>query len=137
MPRRTRRAAVEHSETVEPPIQRGDILWIRCDPSVGAEPAKTRTCVVVSNNMANRFGQVISVIPTQAYSAERAERAYMTDLRRPHSTLIGDRVANASMIMTYDRRRVASRAGKVTPQALEDIDRALAVHLALAPPSAP
>jgi mRNA interferase MazF len=112
-------------------IRRGDILWIRCDPSVGAEPRKTRTCVVVSNDIANRFGQAVTVIPTQAYSAERAERAYMTDLRRPRSNLVDDRVANASMVMTYDRARVFKRAGNVTPETLDRIDRALAVHLAL------
>lgn len=126
-----RRPAVQGTGPIEPPLLRGDILWICCDPSVGAEPRKTRTCIVVSNDIANRFGLAITVIPTQAYSAERAERAYMTDLRHPRSTLTEDRVANASMIMTYDRTRVTKRAGKVTPQTLEDIDRALAVHLAL------
>jgi len=88
----------------------------------------------VSNDIANRYGQAITVIPTQAYNAERAERAYMADLRKPRSTLAEARVANASMIMTYDRRRVASRAGKVSAETLEDIDRALAIRLALAPP---
>lgn len=131
MRERRRRSPVQRAATIEPPILRGDILWICCDPSVGAEPRKTRTCVVVSNDIANRFGQAITVIPTQAYSAERAKRAYMTDLRHPHSTLTEARVANASMVMTYDRTRVARRAGKVTPQALEDIDRALAMHLGL------
>jgi len=128
--RRTR-PAVKDARPIDQPILRGDILWICCDPSVGAEPRKTRTCIVVSNNIANRFGQTITVIPTQVYSAERAERAYMTDLRHPRSTLTEDRVANASMVMTYDRTRVAKRAGKVTPQTLDDIDRALAMHLAL------
>lgn len=118
-------------EVPQPPIARGDILWICCDPSVGAEPRKTRTCVVVSNNVANQFGQVITVIPTQAYSAERAARAYMADLRPPRSTLRDDRVANASMIMTYDRARDIRRAGSVTPETLAAIDRALAVHLGL------
>lgn len=132
MRKRRRRPAVQGVGPIEPPIHRGDILWICCDPSVGAEPRRTRTCIVVSNDLANRFGQAITVIPTQAYSAERAERAYMTDLRRPRSTLVEDRVANASMIMTYDRARIAKRAGRVAAQALEDIDRALAVHLALA-----
>lgn len=117
---------------LELPILRGDILWICCDPSVGAEPQKTRTCVVVSNDIANRFGQALTVIPTQAYNAERAERAYMTDLRRPRSNLVEDRVANASMVMTYDRARVSRRAGRVARETLEDIDRALAVHLSLA-----
>lgn len=118
------------------PIRRGDILWICCDPSVGAEPRKTRTCVVVSNDIANRYGQAITVIPTQAYSAERAARAYMADLRRPRSTLTEPRVANGSMIMSYDRTRVTARAGRVTAATLAAIDRVLAVHLALAPPAA-
>jgi len=117
------------------PIVRGDVLWICCDPSVGAEPRKTRTCVVVSNDIANRFGQAITVIPTQAYTAERAGRAYVADLRRPRSNLVEDRVANASMVMTYDRARVSARAGRVAAGALADIDRALAIHLALTRPT--
>ena len=35
-------------------FRRGDILWIQCDPSLGVEPRKTRTCVVVSNDVANQ-----------------------------------------------------------------------------------
>lgn len=113
-------------------IRRGDILWISCDPSVGAQPRKIRTCVVVSNDIANRFGQVITVLPTQVYTADRASRAYMADLRSPRSTLTDDRVANASMVMTYDRARVTTRAGRVSPEAMRAIDAALAMHLDLA-----
>ena len=115
-------------------VRRGDVLWICCDPSVGAEPRKTRTCVVVSNDIANRFGQAVTVVPTQSYTAERAERGYVADLRRPRSTLADDRVANASMVMTYDRARVVSRAGRVAAETLRQIDRALSVHLGLEPP---
>jgi mRNA interferase MazF len=131
--KRTQPAALASADVAELPILRGDILWINCNPSIGAEPRKTRTCVVVSNDIANRFGQVITVVPTQAYNSERAKRAYMTDLRQPRSTLTEPRVANASMIMTYDRERIAKRAGKVTRQTLADIDRALAIHLGLTP----
>jgi len=81
-------------------FQRGDILWIQCDPSIGVEPQKIRTCVVVSNDIANQYGQAVTIVPTQAYTAERAHRAYMVDLRKPRSDLAEARVANASMIMT-------------------------------------
>ena len=63
-------------ETVE--FRRGDILWVQCEPSVGVEPRKLRTCVVVSNDIANRFGQAVTVVPAQAYTAERAARASRT-----------------------------------------------------------
>ena len=131
---RRKPATARATPAAEAAIVRGDVLWINCDPSVGAEPRKTRTCVVVSNDIANRFGQAITVIPTQAYTVDRAERAYMADLRRPRSNLDEARVANASMIMTYDRARVTGRAGRVVPETLAAIDRALAIHLALTAP---
>ncbi len=115
-------------------VRRGDVLCISCDPSVAAEPRKTRTCIVVSNDIANRYGQAITVVPTQEYSAERAARAYMADLRPPRSTLKAARVANASMIMTYDRARIVARAGRVTAQTLVAIEQALAIHLGLVSP---
>lgn len=115
-------------------VRRGDVLWICCDPSVGVEPRKTRTCVVVSNDIANRYGQAITIIPTQQYSAARAARAYMVDLRPPRSSLRDPRVANASMIMTYDRSRVVGRAGRLDATAKAALDRALALHLGLDAP---
>lgn len=114
-----------------PEIHRGDILWIQCDPSIGVEPQKIRTCVVVSNDIANLHGQAITIVPTQAYTAERARRAYMVDLRNPRSDLKEARVANASMVMTYDRRRVIKRAGRITRTTQELLDQALSLHLGL------
>ena len=114
-------------------VRRGDVVWVQCDPSVGVEPRKTRTCVVVSNDVGNRFGQAITVVPTQGHTTERAARAYMVDLRRPRSNLTEARVANASMVMTYDRKRVVKRAGRIAPDTQRALDRALAIHLGLDP----
>ena len=105
---------------------------VQCDPSVGVEPRKTRTCVVVSNDIANRYGQALTVVPTQTYTAERVARAYVVDLRKPRSTLADARAANASMIMTYDRGRVVARAGRVSADTQRALDRALSIHLGLA-----
>ncbi len=112
-------------------FRRGDVLWISCGPSVGVEPRKTRTCVVVSNDLANRFGQAVTVVPTQAYTKQRAARAYVVDLRKPRSSLTDARVANASMVMTYDRVRVVKRAGRISRETQAAVDRALCVHLGL------
>ncbi|MEE8586748.1 MAG: type II toxin-antitoxin system PemK/MazF family toxin [Acidobacteriota bacterium] len=113
--------------------RRGDILWIDCDPSVGVEPQKVRTWVVVSNNIANEYGQTLTVVPTLAYTAERSRRAYIVDLRKPRSDLKSPRVANASVIMTYDRRRVVKGAGRISAKAQQALDRTLSQHLGLTP----
>lgn len=120
---------MRRTESVD--VRRGDILWIQCDPSVGVEPRKTRTCVVVSNDLANRYGQAVTVVPTQAYTVERARRSYVVDLRKPRSTLDEARVANASMVMTYDRGRVVKRAGRISLDSQRALDRAIGIHLGL------
>ena len=125
---------MKRTEAIE--VRRGDLLWIRCEPSIGVEPRKTRTCVVVSNDVANRYGQAVTVVPTQRYTRERADRGYMVDLRKPRSSLAGPRVANASMIMTYDRGRIVRRAGSLSRETLASLDAALALHLGLPPPPA-
>lgn len=101
---------------------------------MGVEPRKTRTCVVVSNDVANQFAAAVTVVPTQSFTVERAARAYMVDLRKPRSTLGEPRVANASMIMTYDRARVVSKAGRLHGDALRALDGALSLQLGLTPP---
>jgi mRNA-degrading endonuclease toxin of MazEF toxin-antitoxin module len=53
-------------------FRRGDILWTQCDPSVGVLPRKTRTCVVASNDVAHRYEPAVTVVPTQASTADRA-----------------------------------------------------------------
>ena len=74
----------------------------------------------------------MTVVPTQTYTVERAARAYMVDLRKPRSTLTEARVANTSMIMTCDRGRVVTRAGRVSAETQAALDQALGIHLGLA-----
>jgi len=119
------------SETTFPEFRRGDVLWINCDPSIGVEPKERRTCVVVSNDEANRYWAAVTIIPTVDWSGDRAKRAFLVDLGGDRSTLRERRLANASMITTYDRNRVIGRAGRVSKEALELIDAALKLHLAL------
>jgi hypothetical protein len=38
------------------------------------------------------------------------------------------------MVLTYDRRRIVSRAGRIGPETQGDLDRALSLHVGLAPP---
>ena len=114
-------------------FRRGDILWIRCDPSIGVEPTKTRTCVVVSNDRANEDPDwaAVTVVPTRGFSKEDAWRPYLVDIRPPRSTLEEKRFANCSQVMTYDRNRIVRRGGHVSLDAVLEIDRALKLHLSL------
>jgi len=49
---------------VEP--RRGEVWWVRLDPSLGSEIAKTRPCLILSGNVFNRLRRTVVVIPLSA-----------------------------------------------------------------------
>ena len=80
-------------------ITRGDILLIDLDPTQGSEIQKTRPGVVVSNNIANRFSRLITVVPL---TSQGLEKIY------PHEVLIpkGKGLASISKAKTSQIRAV-------------------------------
>ena len=43
--------------------RRGEIWWAALDPTVGAEIAKTRPCLVISNSVVNQHRRTVVVVP--------------------------------------------------------------------------
>jgi mRNA interferase MazF len=43
--------------------RRGEIWWVRLDPTVGAEIRKSRPCLIVSTNIINERRKTVVVIP--------------------------------------------------------------------------
>ena len=43
--------------------KRGEVWWVRFDPTKGSESQKTRPAIVVSNNSSNRYLDRIQVVP--------------------------------------------------------------------------
>jgi len=51
--------------------KRGDIYWVNLDPTIGAEIKKTRPCVIISPDSANRGGPLIIVAPITKAEGEK------------------------------------------------------------------
>jgi mRNA interferase MazF len=43
--------------------QRGEIRWVKLDPTLGAEIQKTRSCLILQNDTMNQYGQLTIAIP--------------------------------------------------------------------------
>lgn len=106
-------------------IRRFDVLLVDLAGAVGSEQKKIRPCVVVGNDMSNRFSPVILVmplthvnkkahIPTHKYIKKEVGSGLTTD-----STLIGEQPT------PIDRQRIKEKLGKISNKASQNmIDQA-------------
>lgn len=110
---------------VAPAIRRGDIWWVRFDPTLGGEIRKTRPAVVVSNNIWNRDSNRVQVVPLT--SSEK--RLFLFEA---HVTVRGrQNKAMADQIRTVAKERISEKIGQVTIDEMAAIERAIRVQLAL------
>lgn len=63
--------------------KRGDIYWVNLDPTIGAEIKKTRPCVIISPDSANRGGPLIIVAPI---TKVQGEKVYFHEIFLPKGT---------------------------------------------------
>lgn len=111
-------------------IQRGDIFFALLDPVVGAEQAGARPVLVVQNNDANRFISTVTIIPLT--SNLKAKRFLFTTLiPASQSGLPQDSVALAFQIRTVDKSRLRRKVGRLSPDHMRAVERAVNSHLDL------
>lgn len=53
-------------------LVRGMIVIVHLNPTKGSETAKTRPCIIVTNDAYNQKSPVIQVVPVTAWSAKKA-----------------------------------------------------------------
>lgn len=113
---------------------RGEIRLVDLDPVIGAEANKSRPAVIVSNDGANataeRLGRgIVTIVPvtsnvTRVYPFQVLLRASWTGLEY-------DSKAQAEQIRAVAIQRVGAKIGTVPASTMNDLDKALRLHLAL------
>ena len=110
-------------------IERGDIVLIDFDPTKGAEIQKTRPAVVVTNNIANRFSRVITIVPI---TSQKLSQVYPHEvLIRKQNGLLKDSKANVSQLRAVDKMRIVKRLGSLGYGKQKELDIAIKLHLNL------
>lgn len=115
-------------------MRRGEIRMVNFEPVRGSETNRTRPAVVISNDAANaaaaRLGRgVVTVVPVTT----TVDRVYPFQLLLPAEAtgLARDGKAQAEQIRSVAIERVGQSCGSLSAALLQQLDRALRLHLAL------
>lgn len=115
-------------------MRRGEIRIINLSPTQGAEAARTRPAVIVSNDGANataaRLGHgVVTVVPITS-NTERIH-PFQVLLVADDTGLQRDSKAQAEQVRSISVERVGRLIGQIPFDQMAQLDNALRLHLAL------
>jgi mRNA interferase MazF len=111
-------------------IKRGEIYLAALDPVLGKEISKTRPVVIVSNNKNNLFSGTVTVLPL---SSQNLEKTYPFEVFLPKGSgnLPKNSKVKADQIRTIDKIRMIKLIGELKKNQIEDIEKAIKIHLDL------
>ncbi len=104
---------------------------IALDPVVGSEQAKTRPCIVVQRDAANRAARTTIVVPLTD-AAGRSESAVKPSFAAGMGGLKKRSLALCHQVRSVDRLRLRKKLGSLDGSLMARIDRGLVAILDLA-----
>jgi mRNA interferase MazF len=112
--------------------RRGDIVLVDLEPVRGSEQGKVRPCIIIQNDIANKFSPVTNIIPVTDVKNVRKWYPCLVNLKKDESELEKDSVAQCNQITTIDaERRIIKQIGHISVEKMKEIDRAIKIQLAL------
>ncbi|REJ71273.1 MAG: type II toxin-antitoxin system PemK/MazF family toxin [Planctomycetota bacterium] len=113
---------------------RGDVVWVRFDPTVGCEIRKCRPAVVVSADQQNgrKGNELVIVVPLTKAPVDRSPRDDEAVVEPGTSGLTELSVTVVDQVRSIDRQRILRWVGHVSAQTMALIDERLQGALALA-----
>jgi mRNA interferase MazF len=107
------------------------VVEVNLEPAVGSEPNKRRPCVVIQNDIGNRYSPISIVAAITG--AERVPRRYPVDVEVPKGEggLAKRSVVQCNLIRSVDEKRFVRILGHLSASTMERVDAALRISLAL------
>jgi mRNA interferase MazF len=107
--------------------RRGEIRWVRLDPTIGAEAQKTRACLIVQNNTMNQHGLLTIIMPLLP---GQKKAPYVVNIRATaENGLDGDRHVNIAQIRSVSCERILGQLGVLEDDYWRQIQVALNIVL--------
>ncbi len=114
-----------------PDVRRGDVWLVGLEPVVGSEQAKTRPCVVMQRDAANRAGRTTIVVPLADAEAKPVDTIRPL-LRAGEGGMTKDSIALCRQVRVVDYLRLRKRLGSLPQESTAAVARGLIQILDLA-----
>jgi mRNA interferase MazF len=110
--------------------RRGDIRWVALDLTLGAEIQKTRSCLILQNDLINQYGQLTIILP---FRPGQKNAPYVVNVTAtPENGLDQNRFIEIAQIRSVDTQRILGLMGRLEDHYWPQIKQALDIVLGFA-----
>jgi mRNA-degrading endonuclease toxin of MazEF toxin-antitoxin module len=109
-------------------VSRGDIYEINMEGMEDERKAK-RYCIVVSNNIANRYTDKVTIVPLSTSVKDTSNIPTLVTMR--HNGV--NACIRPELIKTVNQRRLREWGGRVSAEVMSNIEQAMMMQLGMAP----
>jgi len=110
---------------------RGMVVEVSLDPVVGHEQGKSRPCVVVQNDIGNRFASTTIVVPMTDATRVKAPSPIYVPVKTGDGGTSKDSCILCDQIGVVDQSRFGKVYGALSPETMAKVDEALSISLGL------
>jgi len=109
--------------------KRGEIWLTSFDPSVGTEIRKTRPALILSNNIANQKTTKVNVVPLTS-NIKNIGRIVIVEPDEKNNLKVPSLI-RVPDITSFDKSRLKTKMGELSPEKLKEVEEKLKLHLGL------
>jgi mRNA interferase MazF len=110
---------------------RGMVVEVSLDPVVGHEQGKSRPCVVVQNDIGNRFASTTIIVPLTGAARVKAPSSIYVPVKMGDGGTTRDSCILCDQIRVVDQSRFGRVYGALSPETMASLDAALLISLGL------
>jgi mRNA interferase MazF len=110
---------------------RGMVVEVSLDPVVGHEQGRSRPCLIVQNDVGNRFSSTTIVVPLTAATHIKAPSPIYVFVKKGDGGSSKDSYILCDQIRTVDQQRFRAVYGSLSDETMAKVDAALLVSLGL------
>ena len=108
-------------------VEKGEIYFAQLNDTVGSEQSGLRPVTIVQNDKGNHYSPTTIIVPITS----KSKPPLPTHVTTQNKCLKRKSVILAEHIRTIDKRRLQEMIGKLNPSEMHQLDKALAISLAI------
>ena len=111
-------------------MKRGEIYFAILNPTVGSEIQKTRPVLIVSDDIANKYSELVTVVPITS----QVKKVYNFEvfMDKESSGLNKDSKAACHQIRTISKLRITgNKVGVLDDKLMNQVEHSLLLHLGI------